>query len=106
MLAAEARDEAMRRLLDEAVTDSWLGMADAEIFSWKRERMQEAAQHVSEKVAASRENMKARQIEREQAEALVTKAARVEEQERIRREQQHVDDWFQSLPSPGPRHSE
>lgn len=105
-LADEARSDVLRRLLDEAVTDSWLAMADAEIFSWKRKRMEAASQVVSEEVAVFRERRISRRIERQQAEALVAEAAQAEEQDWSRREQQRVDDWFQSLPSSRSRRSE
>jgi hypothetical protein len=102
-MAAEARSEAMRGLLDPAVCNSWLGMADAEIFSRKRERIQAAAQKVSDEAAAFHERRMSRRIERQQADALVSEAGQREQQERSRREQQRVDDWFQSLPSSGSR---
>ena len=96
--AAEARSKAMGRPLDEAPGGRWLGMADAEIFSWKKERMEAAAQKVSEELVVIRERRMSRRIERQQAETLVLEAEQVEEEERRRREQQRVDDWFQSLP--------
>lgn len=105
-MAVEARTDALQRLLGEAVTDAWLGMADADIFSWKRKRLEAAAQKVSEEVAVVRERSTSRRIERQQVETLLAEAAQSEEQERNRREQQRVDDWFQSLPSSGSRRSE
>lgn len=104
-LAAEARSEAIGRLLDEGATDSWLDMADAEIFLWKSERMAAAAQKASEDVAVSSERRMTRRMERQQAEFLIAETAHAEAQERSRREQQHVDDWFQSLPSSESRRS-
>lgn len=105
-MAVEARRDALQRLLGEAVTDAWLGMADADIFSWKRKRLESAAQKVSEEVAVVRERSTSRRIERQQVETLLAEAAQSEEQERNRREQQRVDDWFQSLPSSESRRSE
>ncbi|HEX3986533.1 MAG TPA: hypothetical protein VHX13_07975 [Acidobacteriaceae bacterium] len=104
-LAAEARSQAMGRLLAAAVTDSWLEMADAEIYLWKRARIEAAARKVSEDLAVLRERRMTRRMERQQAEALLAEAARAEEEERRRREQQGADDWFQGLPPSEPRHS-
>ncbi|MFZ0630455.1 MAG: hypothetical protein WAM56_04125 [Acidobacteriaceae bacterium] len=104
-LAAEARREALARPSGEAATDSWLGMSDAEIFRWKSERMEAAAQEVTDEVVAVREQRMNRHIERQQAELLVSEAAQVETRERSRREQQRVDDWYQSLRSSQSRRS-
>jgi hypothetical protein len=97
-LAAEARKEVAARLLDETAGDSWLEMADAEIFAWKKKTLDAAAQKLSEEVAVFRERRMIRRTERQQAEFLVSEAAKAEEQERRRLEQQHLDDWYQNLP--------
>ncbi len=92
-LAVEARSEAIGKMLDGAAADFWLDMADAEIFSLKRERMVAAAHKTSDEVAALRELRMMRRIERKQAEALISEAERADEQKRKRREQQLLDDW-------------
>jgi hypothetical protein len=95
-MAAAIRSEAMTR--DEAAADFWLAAADAEILLWKSERIGAVAQRVGEQVAALGERRMIRRMERKQAEIIVSNAAQDEAQERIRREQQRVDDWYQSLP--------
>jgi hypothetical protein len=92
-LAVEGRSEAIGKMLDEAAADFWLDMADAEIFSLKRERIVVAAHKTSDEVEALRERRLMRRIERKQAELLISEAEWVEEQKRRRREQQLLDDW-------------
>jgi L-amino acid N-acyltransferase YncA len=104
-LAAATRSDALRQMLAEDATDACLGMADAEIFSWKRRRMETAAQKVSEEVVEVRERMRSRRVETKQAAALVSEAEETEKREWNRREQQRLDDSFQSHSSPGSRHS-
>lgn len=105
-LSGATRGQAIEALLEKATGDAWLAMADAEILSWKSRMIEAAAQNVSEEVALLREHRATRHIERQQAETLVAEAAQVEERDRIRREQQQLDDWFQSLPSSPSRRTE
>lgn len=101
-LAAEARSSALRQAPEP---DSWLGMTDAEIFTWRRQRFEAMAHRAGDEVAALHEFRMARRTERQQAEALLRDAERELNRERGRREQQRLDDWFQSRPSPGSRRS-
>jgi hypothetical protein len=93
-------------MLNESAGDCWLAMADADLLSWKRDRLQTAAQKVNEEVVGLAEHRMSRRMERQQTEALVTKAAEAHEKERIRRDQQKTDEWFQNLRSSGSRRSE
>ncbi len=102
-LVTETRGATVQRLLNGPAGDAWLAMADADLLSWKKDRLKSAAQSVSEEVAGLAEKRVARRVERKQAEALLAEAAHTEEQERLRREQHSVDDWFQNLRSPGSR---
>lgn len=104
-LAAEARSDALRQRLAEDAADACLGMADAEIFSWKRRRMQAAARKLSEQVVEVRERMRSRRVETKQAAALVSEAEEAEKREWHRREQQRLDDSFQHHSQPGSRRS-
>ena len=98
-LATEARNDALRSVPAPEATDSWVALADAEIFLWRKRRLAEAARRIGEEVAVLREHRMTRRMESQQVEALVTESQRAQKQEQIRREQQHVDDWFQSRPS-------
>lgn len=96
--AAALRSEALRQNRNEAASDAWLGIADAEILTWRSRRLSAAAQEAGEEAAAARLAMMARRMERLQAETLVAEDERAEQQERKRREQSRLDDWFQSTP--------
>jgi len=75
---------------------AWLlGLADAEIMEGKSERLRLKAAAEKPAVDKAREALLERRRERLQMETLVETAKRTEEQERVRREQQQVDDWFQ-----------
>lgn len=102
-LAAETRGATVQHLLTGPPGDSWLAMADADLLSWKKDRLKSAARNVGEEVAGLAEKRMTRRVERRQAEALLAEATQMEEQERIRREQHSIDDWFQNLRSPGSR---
>jgi len=104
-LAGQVRSEVLQDQPGHDGNDSWLGMADAEIFAWRSRRMKTAAHGVSEEVAALHEIRMLRRIERRQAERLVLGLEQAQTQERNRREQHHLDDWFQNRPPSGPRHS-
>jgi hypothetical protein len=80
----------------ETPTDWLLGVADAEILSWKRARLAAQAQARRPGIEVARREMLARRLERRQAETLAAAAAAALEKERIRREQNRADDWFQS----------
>ncbi|HEX4065880.1 MAG TPA: hypothetical protein VHZ09_07630 [Acidobacteriaceae bacterium] len=81
---------------DSGRESAWLlGLAEAEILEGKSKRLRLRAAAEKPAVDTARETMLERRRERQQIETLVKTAKRAEEQERVRREQQQVDDWFQ-----------
>jgi flagellar export protein FliJ len=98
-LALVLRGEALEALESRmaGATMPWLmGIADAEIHAWKRDKL--AGQALARKpgMDAARAEFFARRLDRRQVEMLVAGDVRAEEKERVRREQKQVDDWFQS----------
>ena len=102
--AMASRSDAVGLLTAGEDSALWqLDLADAEILEWKSERLRAQAEAEKPAAAAAREAMLERRRERRQAETLVEAAERLEEQERVRREQRQVDDWFQGGPRQGRR---
>jgi hypothetical protein len=98
-LALAARTQALASLEGsgaEAAPEWLLGVADAEILSWKRARLAAEALARRPGIEAARREMLARRLERRQVETLAAAAAAALEKQQIRREQNQVDDWFQS----------
>jgi flagellar export protein FliJ len=96
-LNREARGGALARLHQGAATPEWLmGLSDAELLAWKRDRLAEMAVAATPAVESAREELLERRSERRQVEVLLANAARAEAEEEVRREQQLADDWFQS----------
>jgi hypothetical protein len=78
-------------------TPAWLvGMADADILRWKRARLAMRAAARKPALEAARRELLARRLERRQAETLAAARAVASEKMQRRREQNQVDDWFQS----------
>lgn len=102
VLERETREDARRQILARD-PNSWLGLADAEIFSWREQRIRALAHRVSVEVADLLQWRTTRRMERLQAEFLLGEWERAQEQEESRREQQHLDDWFQNRPSSASR---
>ena len=97
--AMALRGEAFEVLGSRAagVTTPWLmGIADADIHAWKRDKLAGQADARKPAVEAARAEFFARRLDRRQIEMLVEDDVRAEEKERMRREQKQVDDWFQS----------
>ena len=77
----------------------WLmGMADAEISSWKAARLRAVCEAVRPAMNKAREEMLARRLERLQVDILCSAAVHAEEKCQIRQEQNRTDDRFQSRP--------
>jgi hypothetical protein len=98
-LAMVLRGEAFEALGTQAAgaTLPWLmGIADADIHAWKRDKLAAQAQARRPGMETGRAEFLARRLDRRQVEMLVADALKVEEKERVRREQKLVDDWFQS----------
>lgn len=98
-LALTARSDALALLNtpNEAVTPAWLvSIADADILRWKRARLAARAASRRPALEAARRDLLARRLERRQVETLAAAAGAVREKIRRRREQNQVDDWFQS----------
>ncbi len=93
--ARAARRDGLQRLT--AGEMEWmLEVADAEILAWKGARLRSLAESRRPEVEAARAALLERRLERRQVEALLTEAAEAEAMHEARREQQGVDDWFQS----------
>jgi hypothetical protein len=93
------RTEAVASLCEPAGQDkaAWLtGLADAEILAWTADRLSGLAKARAPEVEAARRQLAASRLDRRQLETLAAAAARTEEREAIRKEQNGVDDWFQS----------
>jgi hypothetical protein len=100
-LARSVRGVALKLLSEEdsGKHKDWLmGMADAEISSWKAARLRAVCEAVKPAVNKAREEMLAHRLERLQVDILHSAAARAEEKHQIRQEQNRTDDRFQSRP--------
>ena len=97
-LALVTRADALRMLSEGEVVgrESWLmRIADARI-ERKEAGLKALVVRGAPAVSQAREEMMARRIDRRQVEALLASAARAEKKEKARREQNRIDDWFQS----------
>lgn len=95
-LAESTRAEAAENLIEEQ-PEAWLSKrTDAEILGWKRGRLEALAQAAQPVVNQKRQQLLERRTERRQVEMLQAEAARAEEKDRHRQEQNRTDDWFQS----------
>jgi hypothetical protein len=97
--ALVARSDALELLETGCVegTPAWLvGVADAEILRWKRACLAARAAARRPAMEGARRELLARRLDRRQAETLAGAAAAVREKTQRRREQNQVDDWFQS----------
>jgi ribosomal protein L12E/L44/L45/RPP1/RPP2 len=93
--ARTARRDGLRRLT--AGENEWMiEAADAEILEWTSARLRSLAESRRPEVEAARAAFLERRLERRQVEALLTEAAEAEAVDEARREQQGVEDWFQS----------
>jgi hypothetical protein len=98
-LAVAARSDALEQLEagSAELAPDWLtAITDAEILRWNRSRLAVRAATRRAAVEAARAELLTQRIERRQAEGLLSAAAAVREKEQRRREQDQVDDWFQS----------
>jgi hypothetical protein len=98
-LALVTRADALRMLSEGEVVgrESWLmRIADARILERKEAGLKALVVRGAPAVSQAREEMMARRIDRRQVEALLASAARAEKKEKARREQNRIDDWFQS----------
>lgn len=102
-LALEARSKAVHAMLSGA--ESWLELADAEIFLWRKRRTEAVADRVGDEVTELEALRMARRMETQQTEALVSEMEQAQNRERRRREQQHLDEWFRSRMFSGSRGS-
>jgi hypothetical protein len=103
-LALAVRSEALVLLERENadMAPEWLlGVADAEILSWKRARLAAQARARRPAIESARREMLARRMERRQVESLAAAAAAALEKKQIRRDQNQVDDWFRSRAARG-----
>jgi len=76
---------------------SWrVDLADSEILRRKQERLEILGERAKPAVGQAREELLRRRVDRRQAEVLVSNAAHAEQREQVRREQNRLDDWFQS----------
>jgi hypothetical protein len=83
---------------------SWrMRLADAEIFGWRKARLEAMAQAAKPGVEQAREELLERRVERRQAEILHEAAVRGEEKQLARQDQNRTDDWFQSRAARGKR---
>lgn len=73
-----------------------LDWRDAEIVADQRHKLAVLAQRSAEAASLAQQSLAERSRERRQAETLVASAQRAAETERLRREQRHLDDWFQT----------
>jgi hypothetical protein len=71
-------------------------IADAELLARRASGLRALAEAGLPEVGAAREEMMERRTDRLQVESLLASAARAEEKEETRREQNRIDDWFQS----------
>ncbi len=74
-------------------------IADAELLARRAAGLRALAEAGLPEVSTAREEMMERRTDRLQVESLLASAARAEEKEEIRREQNRIDDWFQSRSS-------
>lgn len=96
-LAVAARSNALAQLEAGDAQSAWLlAAADAEMLRWKRARLGNLAAARRPALEAARREMLARRLERRQAETMVSAEESAQEKQRQRREQNFVDDWFQS----------
>ena len=98
-LALSVRADALQMLAgnESAGREPWLmRIADAEILDWKEEDSKLSREEGQGAVREAREELLARRLERRQVEALLATAARAEKKGQVRREQNLIDDWFQS----------
>jgi hypothetical protein len=98
-LALGTRAEALRMLSEgeNAGRGAWLmRIADAELLARRAAGLRALAEAGLPEVNAAREQLMERRTDRLQVESLLASAARAEEKEQIRREQNRIDDWFQS----------
>jgi hypothetical protein len=98
-LALVTRADALRMLAEgESVErESWLmRIADAEILGWKEAGLEALANAWAPVVREAHEGLVACRIDRSQLEVLLSAAARSEEKAEICREQNRIDDLFQS----------
>jgi flagellar biosynthesis chaperone FliJ len=85
---------------DERPTESsnWLmAMGDAAIFQQRCERLGALAETRQPAAEEARQQLLTRRVERRQIEAVMAIAAAAEQKSRTRREQKHLDDWFQTM---------
>jgi len=95
-LGERTRAEVLKQLAGEP-SPSWrLDLADGEILRWKRERLEVLAEGARPSLGRTREEYLRRRVDRRQAEVLAANAAQDEQRERARREQNRLDEWFQS----------
>lgn len=96
-LQREVRTSALARLNQGSATPDWLvGLSDAELLAWKRDRFAAMAEAVVPSVELARGELLDRRSERRQVEVLIANVVRAEAEEEVRREQRLADDWFQS----------
>ena len=94
--AVEGRTLAMKHLL-AADSGAWTcALADAELFRCKEQRLGAAADLRRPALEDTRQQLIGSRRERLQVEAVATVATRREERARLRREQQMIDEWFQT----------
>jgi len=97
-LSLLTRAEALHGLCEERGENrsGWLVTnADADILASREARFEALAGAAAEETIRAREEWGSRRIERRQLEALLTAAARASEKQRLRRDQDRIDDWFQ-----------
>ncbi len=98
-MALAARADALRTLSEGEIAGrgAWrMRIADAELLARRASGLRALAEAGLPEVGAAREEMMERRTDRLQVESLLASAARAEEKEETRREQNRIDDWFQS----------
>ncbi|HVT97222.1 MAG TPA: hypothetical protein VHE33_06915 [Acidobacteriaceae bacterium] len=102
-LARQGRADAVEMLLKGSplqLESLPMQNADIQIAGMKEARLEALAESARVPVEQARDLLLERRRERRQAEILIDAAVSAEEKNRLRRDQNRTDDWFQSRSSP------
>jgi flagellar export protein FliJ len=101
-LGHQTRAQAVRELTAAASHAGWrISLADAAILSRRQAGLETLARNARPALSQARHEFLTRRIDRRQAEILEARAARADEKEQLHREQNRLDDWFQSRSARG-----
>lgn len=109
---AADRQRQIRQVLENGVledlagksSENWrLKRADSDLAHWRMAKLETMAETARPSVERAREELLAKRMERRQVEILQESEEQREEQHQIRRDQNRIDEWFQSRSSAGDR---